>query len=212
MQLPEHVFHIAEASNWPSIERQGLLPADALLERAHPGEVALARKHRPKHTVLPTGVHIRDQAPMPEKALASCLVGMVPPQWYALVNAHVFFWLDPRRLNRQRAACGPRPQVVATVRTADLLSHHGKAVYVTPFNIGYALRKPARRGVATLVPYATWLESGWSTETAAMGGSVRSRAHAPAELLVRGPISAFLSMVCSVTRLEPGSQFVPSDA
>jgi hypothetical protein len=37
----------------------------------------------------------------------------MPEDWFELLNSKVFFWLDVRRLNRQRLACGS----VATSRT-----------------------------------------------------------------------------------------------
>ena len=215
MRLPEYVYHLAEESNWPAIKEHGLLPADALISNAlssGPAEFRLKRAQRPQHTVLPTGVHIRDQKPMPTTALASCLVGLTPSEWYALVNAHVFFWLEPDRLNRQRAACGARPQVVAVVHTAALLEQFAHVTFLTPFNIGYALRKPARRCEATLVPYNVWSSSGWLTETQATGSRPRSRTHRPAELLVRGPISRLERFVHSVVTLPAGKLFVPSAA
>ncbi len=212
MQLPAHVFHMAEETNWPLIEQHGLLPARDLLRQAFPHRVGLDALHRPEHTVLPNGVRIRDQRPIPERALAACLVEMSPSQWYELINAHVFFWLDPDRLNRQRAACTSRAQVVATVSTADLLSAHARDSYVTPFNIGYALRRPARRGLGTLVPYSSWQRSGWVSETEALDCASRSRTHPPAELLVRGSIPGFMRMVRKVVRLEPGERYLPSAA
>lgn len=215
MRLPEYVYHLAEEANWPAIKEHGLLPADVLISNAlstGPAELSLKRTQRLQHTVLPTGVHIRDQKPMPATALASCLVGLTPPEWYALVNAHVFFWLEPDRLNRQRAACALRPQVVAVVRTAALLEHFAHVTFLTPFNIGYALRKPARRCEATLVPYNVWSSSGWLTESQATGGRPRSRKHRPAELLVRGPIPRLERFVHSVVTLPAGKLFVPNAA
>jgi hypothetical protein len=116
MRRLTRAFHMAEAANWPPIQRDGLHSASALLERAGlVGEerARLERYQRVTHTVLPNGVQIRDQGPMPPAALARCLIGMSPSEWYALINAHVFFWLDPARLNRQRAACTARPPVGA---------------------------------------------------------------------------------------------------
>jgi hypothetical protein len=56
--------------------------------------------------------------------LAKCLVGMSSSQWYALINSKLFFWLDPARLNRQRVACEPRPQVVVEIDTDRLVADH----------------------------------------------------------------------------------------
>jgi hypothetical protein len=74
----------------------------------------LEQSQRREHTELPSGVHIRDQCPQPPTPLESCLVDMTPADWYALINSRVFFWLDYERLNRQRTACEPRPQIVPT--------------------------------------------------------------------------------------------------
>lgn len=50
---------------------------------------------------------------MPPAALARCLdSGLDPDAWYALVNSRVFFWLSRERLDRHRAACGKRPQII----------------------------------------------------------------------------------------------------
>src|SRR5437879_6689365 len=100
--LPPVVYHMAEAVNWPSIERAGLLSARALLElagvpEAERGQVDLEQRTGP--LLLPGGMVIRDQKPMPPAALERCLHGMTPAQWYALLNSQVFFWLDIERLN-----------------------------------------------------------------------------------------------------------------
>src|SRR5579883_489638 len=117
MQLTS-IYHMAEVTNWPAIERDGLHCASTLLDRA--GVIGkdrerLERQQRVTHARLPDGVELRDQRPMPPSALSTCLIDITPTEWYALINAHVFFWLDPARLNRQRAACEPRAQVVLTV-------------------------------------------------------------------------------------------------
>src|SRR6202044_172149 len=102
-------------------------PASHLLEVAGVAGDArrrLEREQRPRHTTLPNGVQLRDQNPMPADALRACLVGLTPAEWYALVNVRVFFWLDPGRLNRQRAACKKRPQVVLTLDAFTLVESH----------------------------------------------------------------------------------------
>jgi hypothetical protein len=210
MNLPRHVYHMAEATNWPSIERLGLLPAAELIARAGLSGAEhdrLERSQRPVHTVLPSGVAIRDQRPMPATALRACLVGLDPADWYALVNARVFFWLDPARLNRQRAACRERPQVVLTLDAAGLVAAYGDRAAVSPINSGNARRRPARRGTATFVPYAEWVESGWASEAAALGIRERRRSHPPAELTVAGAIPDAMRYVLATSRLAPGDQF-----
>ncbi|MBN9519538.1 hypothetical protein J0H58_13615 [bacterium] len=233
MTLSPHVYHLAEAANWPSIRARGLLPASVLFDLA--GLVGAARDRveraqRADHTELPNGLFVRDQKPMPPAALAGCLVGLTAADWYALVNARVFFWLDPDRLNRQRAACGPRPQVVLTLDTAALVDAYLDVTAVTPINTGNARRKPALRGAATFVPYPTWLDSGWATEAVALGTRERKRTHPPAELTIAAvalgtrerkrthppaeltiaaAVPDALRFVAAVTELPPGEAFTP---
>lgn len=213
MELPNRVYHLAEASNWLSIQRHGLLSASHLLDLAGvlgAGREQLERAQRLEHTELPNGVQIRDQRPMPPAGLAVCLVGMTPADWYGLINARVFFWLDPDRLNRQRAACEPRPQLVLTVDTAGLVASYRRQLEVTPINTGNARRQPARRGAATFVPYTAWIESAWASETAALGTHERSRSLPPAELTVVGSAPDLMRFVVGVSELAAGQSFAPS--
>src|SRR5262249_9644792 len=118
MRRLTRAYHMAEVANWPAIQRDGLHSASALLDLA--GAIGAERARleccqRLTTAVLPNGTQIRDQRPMPPEALARCLIGMSPRDWYVRINAHVFFWLDLERLNRQCAACNARPQVVLTV-------------------------------------------------------------------------------------------------
>lgn len=96
--------------------------------------------------MLPDGVEIRDQRPMPAAALSACLVGLDPADWHVLINARVFFCLDPARLNRHRAAYALRSQVVLTLDAAVLVADYGDLATVSPINSGNARRRPARRG------------------------------------------------------------------
>jgi hypothetical protein len=212
MELPDRVYHLAEASNWLSIQRHGLLSASNLLNLAGvrgAGREQLESGQRLEHSELPNGVQIRDQRPMPPAGLEICLVGMTPAEWYGLINSRVFFWLDPGRLNRQRAACEPRPQVVLTVDTAGLVATYSRQLEVTPINTGNARRRPARRGVATFVPYATWAESAWASEAAALGTRKRSRSVPPAELTVVGSVPDVMRIVVGVSELAAGQSFAP---
>lgn len=213
MELPNRVYHLAEASNWLSIQRHGLLSANNLFDLAglRGGDrKQLEWQQRLQHVELTNGVQIRDQRPMPPVGLEACLVGMTPGEWYGLINARVFFWLDPDRLNRQRAACEPRHQVVLTVDTAALVARYSKQLEVTPINTGNARRRPARRGAATFVPYAAWIESGWASEAAALSTPERSRSRLPAELTVVGSVPDVMQFTVRVSELAEGQSFVPS--
>ena len=207
-----YVYHMAEAANWPAIQRTGLHSASTLLDIAGilgQNRECLEKHQRLTHTVLPNGVQLRDQRPMPPEALVTCLIGISPAEWYALINTHIFFWLNPARLNRQRAACEPRPQVVLTVDAGRLLAAYGERIALTPINTGNARRRPARRGTATFVPYAAWVLSAWTSEAASLGTSVRSQSHPPVELTIPGSIPNIMQFVVDVQQLAPSQSFTP---
>jgi len=212
MNVRPFVYHLAEAENWPSIQRDGLFSTHALLERAGiNGSIrdAVEREHRPKRTTLSTGLVIRDQRPMPPASLERCLVGLTAPQWYELLNSKVFFWLDIERLNRQRRACGSFPQVVLKIPTDKLLERYAAQAAVTPINTGNARRKPALRGAATFVPFRVWTETSWQSETQALGTHPRPRRHPPVELTVADSVPDVMDFVVSIRKLAPGA-FYPS--
>ena len=163
------------------------MPTSALIERAvadPDARLALNRQHRRTTHTLPDGTVLRDQRPMPPDALARCLAGATPADWYARLNSHVFFWLDLGRAEAMRAAYRTRPQWRLTIDTQRLLDRHGHAASVTPINTGYAWRDPAPRSARTFVPYADWLRDGWTGE-----GRARAAGHRPAELVFSCPIS-----------------------
>lgn len=200
------VFHIAEAGNWPSIRRDGLLSAASLVARA--GNLAVDRAaiagQRVSRVTLSDGAVIRDQTPMPPAALRACLVGITPARWYALLNGKVFFWCDPDRVERHLRACRRTPQIVLEIDGDALLSRHRERAYVAPFNTGNARRKPATRGRATFVPWTTWLETRWASEAEALGIRQRPRGHAPVELTIDGAVPDILDFVVG-TRAVPAS-------
>ena len=211
LQLPVHIYHLAEAVNWPSIQLHGLLSTSALLDLAGLPEKERDRyeqQHRHGHAeLLHNSIQIRDQKPMPVQALERCLVGLTPSEWYRLLNRKVFFWLDVDRLNRQRRACEPRAQIVLIVATAQLLSRHADRVSLCPVNSGNARRKPALRGRSTFVPYAEWLESGWSSEAMGLGTRRRATRHRPVELTVEGTIPDIMECLVDVQWLGPSEPF-----
>lgn len=205
--MPHVVYHLIEGSNWPFIEKEGLLSASALLRASSLSseEVeSIECNQRPQKFVLPDGRVLRDQKPLPVAALKRCLVDCEPSTWYKLINSKVYFWVDLARLNRVRKAILTAPQVVLKVDAQALLAQYGSRAALTPYNIGNAMRKASRRSCATLVPYSTWLDSGWDSESAAVGGRPRSRHHRPAELVVGDAIPDIMKFVLEVRKLAPG--------
>ncbi len=121
----ERLYHLAEADNLASILQYGLMSTKQLLELtnvAEPERARILRQHRPDHVRLSEGVLVRDQRPMPPAALGPALQdGLTPSDWYALLNGHVFLWPDLDRMERQRRACGDRPQALLVFDGAALL-------------------------------------------------------------------------------------------
>jgi hypothetical protein len=79
--LADHVFHLAEAENWPMIEREGLLSTEQLIRRAGLDEKSarVFRGYRARVMRLPSGAIIRDQRPMHPSALTRCLQDGLAP-------------------------------------------------------------------------------------------------------------------------------------
>ncbi|MCU0646449.1 MAG: hypothetical protein MUF00_00520 [Gemmatimonadaceae bacterium] len=212
LALPTVVYHLAEGSNWPAIQRDGLHPATVLLARSGlpPGEQQrLNTTQRTTHTALPDGTALRDQKPMPPDALARCLVGCTPAEWYALINARVFFWFDVDRLDRQRRACAPRAQVLLAIDATRLIADYRAHAALSPINTGNARRRPAVRGRATFVPISEWERRGWASEAEALGTTPRARSHAPVELTITSAIPDIGSYIVKTIRLTSTDPLPP---
>lgn len=192
-RLPEYIFHCTLACNATAIENEGLHCAKKLIDAAKLRDLPCQglREYRDRTVVLPTGVALRDQCPMAPWLLERCLE---PPlsvmDWYQLVNARVFFWIDAARLAGYLKASARFDQVVYTVRTKLLVLQHGDDMEVTPFNVGYAKRRGAPRGLRTFVPLREWTRTGWATEQAP-DRKARASTADPVELTVRGSVPNF---------------------
>jgi hypothetical protein len=168
------LFHMAEAGSWPSIERHGLLSTSALLDlfEVH-GErrVALEARHRPESVLLrhprQGQAVVRDQKPMDDRGLERGLEGsMTPSEWYRLLNARVFFWVHPSRLEKLLGARAYREkrQTVLTVDTAPLLGRHAARVLLSPINSGATKPYPQPRGPDTFLPFERYPFEDWDAK------------------------------------------------
>jgi hypothetical protein len=162
-----HLYHLADTANLTSILRHGLMSTEQLLQLSPispPAQAQLLRTHRPDNVRLCESILIRDQRPMPPRALARVLDdGLEPGDWYALLNSFVFLWRDQARMKRYFGAYNSRPQVVLTFDATVLLERLQAHAFVSPINSGNARRRAARRGRMTLIPFATWQREGWPT-------------------------------------------------
>lgn len=149
---------MAEEGAWPSIQRLGLLSTTALLDQfAIVGEerdrIESINRRSSKsisHPLLGTAI-IRDQLPMSEQGLLRCLQGMVPAEWYRLLNGKVFFWLTEAKLTRLLTARAYRgkKQTVLTVNSRELIETYWEQTSLSPINSGSTIYNPQIRGKFT---------------------------------------------------------------
>jgi len=121
---------------------------------------------------------------MADQRLAPTLAGGFagrPGAWRAHINAHVFFWTEPRRRDAFVAAClrlrsrsaaapGTAPPLVLAIDTAGLLRQHASTAFVARINAGSTVRggARARRDEATFEQIACY-RSGTRAELAIRG-------------------------------------------
>ena len=156
------VYHMAHKDSWPSIHEHGLLSTSALLDLFEiEGEDrrAIEAAHRPDSVTIAHPTHglavVRDQKPMSDKKLTSCLThGMTPEDWYRDLNQRVFFWATQARLKSMVGARAYRedPHIVLTISTRRLVERYKDAIQVATINTGSTAYRPVPRGRDTFVP------------------------------------------------------------
>ena len=202
----QHLYHLTDARNWPSIERAGLLSTRRLLERTNISEAErrlIGREHRPASLPLPDGVIINDQKPMPPNRLARALIGLTVSDWYALLNSKVFFWPNESRLMAHQRAYSHIKHVVLTFDASRLIARYASTITLSAINTGSTQHKPALRGNATFVPFDTWRRSGWLAEYQGLPRTPRNRPCAPAELTVADAVPDAMTYLIDVRTHEP---------
>jgi hypothetical protein len=150
------MFHMTEPGSWPSIQKYGLLSTSSLLdlfEVPRKDRIAIETCRRSDPVPLTHPVHgsavIRDQKPLSEKRLATCLTGGITvKQWLRLLNGRVFFWLEEARLDTLRGAQAYRSQrqVVLTVDTRRFVEGYATAILLTHMNTGATRPFAHKRG------------------------------------------------------------------
>ena len=156
------LFHMAHDGSWPSIQRRGLLSTSALLDlfEIHgPARDRIESEWRNETIEIRHPAHgrafIRDQLPLRPVPLRRCLTpGTTASDWYRILNAHVFFWVDRPHLDALVAARAYRdyPQTILTLDTGRLLARHLPEVRLSSINSGSIIRGGAMRGPGTFLP------------------------------------------------------------
>lgn len=196
------LYHMAEQGSWESIREHGLLSTSALLdlfEIGGPKRQAVESAHRPVSIQISHpryGVAIvRDQKPMSESKLKSCLIGMEPREWYELLNRRVFFWPTIERLIRLLSARAYRssPHVVIEVETSILFEQQLNRITLSRINSGSTFYSPVPRGRETFLPLSGYPQAWW-------------RARRLGEVAVDYGIPNIADMVISVEEWEGSSK------
>lgn len=154
------LHHMAADGSWPSIQRHGLLSTAALVEKwqvVEPGiRSSLLEQRREESRVLKHPMHaaavIRDQKPIHEPSLGEALDGMTVGQWYEVLSARVFFFLQRERLEGLLNARSytKDSHTVITIDTANFVAAHEREIELCTINSGFAQRhSKARRGLDT---------------------------------------------------------------
>lgn len=149
------LFHMAEAGAWPSIQQHGLRSTQALLDLFEiTGErrTELLDIRRPQIVTVTHPAHgtaqIRDNKPLKDSFLETCLTDMTVPEWYAHLNGRVFFWVTENRLNDLLSARAyrNRPHDIITVDSRRLIEMYPAEIALASFNTGSTIypNAPAR--------------------------------------------------------------------
>jgi hypothetical protein len=159
------LYHMAEKDSWESIKTHGLLSTSALLDlfEIHGAtRVAIESNHRPESVIIRHpelgSATIRDQKPMRESALLSCLNGCTPREWYRFLNRHVFFWVSEERVRvlLRARAYRKNEHLVLTLDTSALLYAYHKSALLSPINSGSTIYRPVGRGLSTFAPLSRY--------------------------------------------------------
>lgn len=169
--LHPRLYHLAAPGALAGIRRHGLLPTTRLLDLFQvppPDRPAIEHARRPASVTLHHPAHgtavISDNLPLPVHALAGCLDdGLQPMDWFRLLNARAFLWADEAGLQRLLDARmnRARPREVLVFDTLSLARRHAARIQLSAINSGAAIRRPARRGLATFTPLGQHTYGEW---------------------------------------------------
>ena len=200
------LFHLTHVSNVPAILALGLRCTSDLLDLcsiAGPERRLIEAANRRESVWLRCPEHgdvvIRDQKPMTDAGLRRALRdGLTPEDWYRKVNAHVFFWVDPRRVETLLGARAYRTErhALFVASTAEILRRFGRRVVLSPLNTGATMPMPHPRGLDCFVPVQAYPFAEWRRR--------RGWRKAVVELAIGGSIPEFLECVDRVAIVGAG--------
>jgi hypothetical protein len=190
-QFPK-LYHLTFAANLPSIREHGLLSARDLADRysfSEEDRAATLGSRRLCNQDL-HGITLRDQQAASESKMKTCLVRISIPEWLALLNSKIFFFVTEDKAMRMAEAYSDYANLLLAVDTKTLLTRHGEEATLCRIVSGSFLH-PRPRGRDSFIPLATY--------------SYKNKRDTPAELTISTPIPDILSFSTVVSPLgEPG--------
>ena len=165
------LYHMAERGSWGSIQNYGLLSTSALLDLFKVTGIrreTIEAKRRPENVVIEHPAVgravVRDQKPIDNSGLSRCLQdGLVPEDWYRILNERVFMWLSPDRLRRLLTARPYRAieHDVLELDARSLIANYRELITFSPINSGATKPFPCNRGRDTFLPIKEYPYSEW---------------------------------------------------
>lgn len=152
------LFHMAEIGSWESIERNGLLSTEALLDlfdvkgdlRNEILETRRSQSYTITHPIHGSAV-IRDQLVLHAERLSACLTDMTLGAWLRMLNSRVFFWATEERLEGLLSGkmYRERSHEVLIVDTEALVTAYADRITLCPINSGATIYNARPRGSDT---------------------------------------------------------------
>jgi len=159
------LYHMADLNSWESIRNHGLLSTSGLLDLFEvTGEEreTIETRHRPESVSISHPRHgtavVRDQKPLSDSRLSSCLIDMTPTEWYQCLNSKVFFWLTEERLLRFLNAKSYKDKAhsVLTLDTSAIFRDQMGRISLSPMNSGCTRPFAHPRGSATFQRFSEY--------------------------------------------------------
>jgi len=152
--LYHQIYHMAEDSSWPNIQKHGLLSTTALLDKweySGKDREEIECKWRPEKVTIYHPEYgeaiIRDQKAIRPERLAKCLPKDITVEdWCKFINKKVFFWASWKGLKMFLAANEyiHKPHLVITVNTKQLLQRYASKITLSPINSGSTFAKKGK--------------------------------------------------------------------
>ena len=156
------LYHLTFAANLEGLRTHGLHSTASLAElhqllpAERQGTVLERRRAIQTFTSTQGSATLRDQHTATEALMKSCLVQVSIPDWLALLNAKVFFFLELERMQRMKQSYADYPQLLLRTDSRALLERYAEHVSLSRINTGSFIRRPTPRGRNSFIPLADY--------------------------------------------------------